>query len=160
MLKYAISQLKLKKNIIQTSLFFIFFLFIYLILDYLNYRETTIKPSNAWIVGNVFLDLIMALLSALLMTFSTIMVSLKTGSDKASNLGFLSILFGIFTYGCTGCVVVFFSAIGIAFSPTIFPLIEVGHGILYKFLSLLLIMIGFVIVGYNILKGKCKIKLK
>ncbi len=164
MLKHAFLQLKEKKYLIQSILFFIFFLGIYIILDYLNYRENYLKnsltPSVLWIVSNLLLNLIMSLLSALLMSLSTIMVSLKVGGESASNLGFLSILFGIFTYGCTGCVVVFFSAIGLAFSPTIFPFIEVGDGILYKFLSLILIGIGFYIVSRNIVKGQCKVKLK
>jgi len=160
MITYAFNKLKEKKYIIQGIIFFILFLTIYLVLDYLNYRESTNKPSNTWLVVNILLDMIMAFGSMLLMNLSTVMVEIKASGDKGANLGFISIVFGIFTYGCTGCVVAFFAAIGLSFSPTIFPFIDVWHGFLYKLLSLVLLGLGFGIVLYNIARGKCKVKLK
>lgn len=158
MIKFAFSKLKEKKYLIQGAIFLIMFLVLYFILDWLNYREAIIKPSTTWIVVNGFLNVIMATLSTLLMNLSTIMVEIKATGDKGANFGFISIIFGIFTYGCTSCVVIFLAAIGISFSPTIFPFIDVWHGILYKLLSLVLIGIGFGFVLYNIARGRCKIK--
>lgn len=158
MIRFAFEKLKEKKYIIQGLIFFIVFFGLYLVLDYLNVREMTEMPSTTWIISNVLLDVIMGLASALLMNLSTIMVELKSGGDRASNLGFFSVLFGILTYGCTSCVVIFFTAIGISFSPAIFPFIDVWHGMLYKFLSLALVALGLTLVLYNIAKGKCKVK--
>lgn len=162
MIKFALNKLKEKKYIIQGIIFFLLFLTIYIILDYLNYREADInnKPSNIWVAVNIVLDVIMAFGSMLLMNLSTIMAEIKMNGEKGSNLGFLSVLFGIFTYGCTSCVVTFLAAVGISFSPTIFPFINVWHGILYKILSLVLLDVGLFIVLYNIARGKCRVNLK
>lgn len=160
MINFAFLKLKEKKYIIQGIIFFLVFFALYLILDYLNYQEATIKPTTTWIVVNIFVNLIMASVSTLLMNLSTIMVEIKATGDRGANLGFISIIFGIFTYGCTGCVVVFLSAIGIAFSPTIFPFIHIWHGFLYKLLSLVLIGIGLTLVIHNIARGKCKVNFK
>lgn len=159
MIRYAFERMKTKKYIIQGSIFFIIFFGLYLILDYLNVRELTVKPSNLWIISNIILNIIMGLSSALLMNLSTVMVELKSSGESASNLGFFSVLFGILTYGCTSCVVIFFSAIGISFSPAIFPFINVLNGMIYKFLSLALIGLGLTLVLYNIAKGKCKVRI-
>jgi len=159
MTKFAFNKLKTKKYIIQGIIFFIAFFFLYSILDYLNVREMSKTPSNMWILSNIILNLIMGLTTALLMNLSTIMVELKSGGDTGSRLGFFSVFFGIFTYGCTSCVVTFLAAVGISFSPTIFPFIHVLDGMLYKFLSLILLGIGLFIVLWNIEKGVCKVKL-
>lgn len=161
MITLAFNKLKKKKYLIQGLIFLGFFLLIYFILDYLNVRELAkenIRPSNLWLVSNFLLNLIMALLATLLINLSNAMLDLRVRGDGGSNLGFFSILFGIFTYGCTSCVVTFLAAIGIAFVPsTIFPFIGVGHGILYKLLSLVLIIIGLMFVTYNIKYAKCKL---
>ena len=159
MINYAFSKLKERKYVIQGLIFFSVFLLLYLILDYLNYREAINKPTNIWIITNIFINLVMASLSMLLMNLSTIMLEIKLSGDKGSNLGFFSIIFGIFTYGCTSCVVTFLAAVGISFSPTIFPFITIWYGILYKILSLVLLLLGLVLVTRNIAYGKCKIKL-
>ena len=100
----------------------------------------------------------MSFLATLLLNLSNTMLDLRVSGDSGSNLGFFSVLFGVLTYGCTSCVVTFFAAVGIAFVPSaIFPFIEVGHGILYKLLSLLIILIGLTIVVYNIKYARCKI---
>lgn len=159
MINFALMKLKEKKYIIQGIIFFIVFFFLYLVLDYLNIREMTKEPSNLWIISNILLNIVMGLASAFLMNLSTVMVELKSGRDSGSNLGFFSVLFGIFTYGCTSCVVTFLAAVGISFSPTIFPFIHVLDGMLYKFLSLALVGLGILLVLYNIKKGKCRVKL-
>lgn len=160
MINYALLKLKERKYIIQGLIFFTIFLFLYLILDYLNVRDLDDLPSNLWFSSNVLLNILMAFLSAILMNLSTVMVVLKSSGERSANLGFFSVLFGILTYGCTSCVVTFFAAIGISFSPTIFPFIGVLNGMIYKFLSLGLILLGLSLVLYNINKGTCKVKIK
>lgn|SRR5690554_60212 len=160
MISFAFNKLKERKFIIQGIIFFLIFTVLYFILDYLNVRELNESPSTLWFISNIVLNIIIGLSSALLMNLSTIMVELKASGERASNLGFISVLFGILTYGCTSCVVIFFAAIGISFSPAIFPFIDVWYGMLYKFLSLGLVGLGISLVLYNISKGKCKVKLK
>lgn len=140
MFKQALSMQLSKKYIIQGSLFLVTFLLIYFIVDSLNmsYSEMRETYGVMLVVTNIALNIIMSLLSALLMNFSTAMVEIKGKEGKSTNFGFLSVLFGILTYGCTSCVIAFFASIGIAFSVIALPL----AGLPYKLISLLLIVIG------------------
>jgi len=157
MVKASLSMLKTKKYLIQFTLFFIAFATIYFIIDSLNmsYSEMMEQYSIYLVITNITLNLVMALLSSLLMHLSTSMVVLKGSEGKGSSLGFISVLFGILTYGCTPCVIAFFASVGIAFSVLTLPL----AGLPYKFISLLLILIGIAIIYYQLVKGKCKVNL-
>jgi len=158
MVKLAFDLLKTKKYVIQGMIFLLLFLFIYFIVDYLNmsYEAMANQFGTYLVVINIFMNVIMAILSTLLMNLSTAMVEIKGRESKASNLGFVSVLFGILTYGCTSCVIAFFAAIGISFSVIALPL----AGFPYKIMSLVLIVIGLGIVIRQIHSGVCKIKLK
>ena len=157
MVKASLAMLKTKKYVIQFIGFFIAFTTIYFIIDSLNmsYVEMMEQYSIYLVITNVTLNIIMALLSSLLIHLSTSMVVLKGREGKGSSLGFISVLFGILTYGCTPCVIAFFASIGIAFSVVALPL----AGLPYKFISLLLILIGIGIIYYQLVKGKCKVNL-
>ena len=106
------------------------------------------------VLVNISLNILMASLSALLLSLSTIMAQLKGKESMSSNLSFVSVLFGVLTYGCTPCVIAFFSSIGIAFSVIALPF----AGLPYKFISLGLIVIGLIWTYYEIEHGKCKVK--
>ena len=158
MYKLAILKLKEKKYMIQASLFFIAFMVIYQIVDSLNmsYSEMSETYGQTLVITNVTLNITMSLLSAFLMHLSTVMVELKGKEGKGSTFGFLSVLFGILTYGCTTCVIAFFTSIGIAFSVIALPL----AGLPYKLISLVLIIIGLFWIRHELIHGKCKVNLK
>lgn len=158
MIKLAFNLLKTTKYMIQGMIFLVFFLFIYFIVDYLNmsYSDMALQYGTYLVVINIVVNIIMAILSTLLMQLSTAMVEVKGKESAASNFGFISILFGILTYGCTGCVIAFFAAIGITFGVIALPL----AGFPYKIISLVLILIGLIIVLRQIQSGVCKINLK
>ena len=153
----ALNMLKTKKYIIQYLLFLAAFIFIYFLIDYLNmsYRDMISSFGLYLVVINITLNIIMAILSAGLMHLSTAMVEINGKEGKGSSLGFISVLFGILTYGCTSCVISFFASIGIAFSVIALPL----AGLPYKFISLFLIVIGIYFIRHQINHAKCKIKL-
>lgn len=156
MLKAAF-QLQLKKKyIIQGSVFFVLFMIIYTLVDRLNmtYRDMILSYGLFLVIINIFTNIVMSLLSALLMNLSTTMVELKGKEGKSSTFGALSVLFGILTYGCTSCVIAFLASIGIAFSVIALPL----AGFPYKIISLLIICIGLFWMTKEIQNGKCKIK--
>jgi hypothetical protein len=157
MFKLALQNITRKKYIIQASIFFIVFMIIYTIIDSLNmsYAEMLETFGLYLVVINIALNIIMSTLSAFLMHLSTSMVELKASADKGSTLGFISILFGVLTYGCTSCVIAFFASIGIAFSVIALPL----AGLPYKLISLLLIVLGIIFVRYELEHSKCKVKL-
>lgn len=158
MIKQAFTLLKTRKYIIQSIIFMLLFLIIYFIVDYLNmsYSQMAIEFGTYLVVMNVIMNILMALLSTLLMSLSTAMVEIKGKESKASNLGFVSVLFGILTYGCTSCVIAFFASVGITLSVIALPL----AGLPYKLISLALILVGLWIVLWQIHKGVCKINLK
>ncbi len=156
MFEQALTLLKTKKYMMWAIFFFLFFIFIYFLLDSFNmpYRQMQ-SEYGLYLVGiNVSLNIVMALLTSFMLSLSTINVALKGSETKGSNFGFLSVLFGILTYGCTTCVITFFASIGIAFSVIALPL----AGLPYKFVSLLLILIGLWWTKREVETGVCKIK--
>lgn len=156
--KQALQLLKTKKYIWQFSLFTIIFLVLYTVIDHLNlsYSEMIVTHGLYLVIINIILNLVMATLSGLLMHLSTAMVQLKGKEGKGSTFGFISILFGILTYGCTSCVIAFFASIGIAFSVIALPL----AGLPYKLISLLLILIGLIWIRHELNHGSCKVNLQ
>ena len=156
MFEQALTLLKTKKYMMWAIFFFLFFIFIYFLLDSFNmpYRQM-LSEYGLFLVGiYVGLNIVMALLTSFMLSLSTINVALKGSETKGSNFGFLSVLFGILTYGCTTCVITFFASIGIAFSVIALPL----AGLPYKFVSLLLILIGLWWTKREVETGVCKIK--
>lgn len=157
MYQTAIFKIKERKYIIQAILFFIAFMVIYQVVDSLNmsYQEMSETYGVGLVVTNIILNITMSLLSTFLMHLSTAMVELKGKEGKGTTFGFLSVLFGILTYGCTTCVIAFFASIGIAFSVIALPL----AGLPYKLVSLILIVIGIVWVRRELIYGSCKVNI-
>ena len=155
MIAEAIKLLKTKKLMVQGLLFFAFFMVIYTMIDGFNLSYDTMSQEyGSYLVAtNILLNIAMAFLSALLLNLSTAMASLKGKDSKGSNLSFVSVLFGILTYGCTPCVIAFFASVGIAFSVIALPL----AGLPYKLISLLLIVIGILWTLREIKFGHCKV---
>jgi hypothetical protein len=156
MVSEAVKLMKTKKLLLQGLAFFAFFMVIYTMIDGFNlsYSSMIQQYGLYLVVINIFLNLTMAALSALLLNLSTAMATLKGKESSGSNLSFVSVLFGILTYGCTPCVIAFFASVGIAFSVIALPL----AGLPYKLISLLLIIIGILWTLREIKYGQCKVK--
>jgi len=144
-----------KKSILQNILFFVIFMIIYTLIDRNNisYSDMAQSYGSYLVYTNISLNIVMSLLSSLMLMLSTANASLKGKESVGSNLSFVSVFFGILTYGCTPCVIAFFGSLGIAFSVAILPL----AGLPYKLISLLLIVIGLIWTYYEIKHGKCKV---
>ncbi|MBV1708621.1 MAG: hypothetical protein KMY54_02075 [Erysipelothrix sp.] len=155
MISEALNLLKTKKMMLQGFAFFAFFMVIYTMIDGFNLSYPAMQEQyGSYLVAiNILLNFMMALLSAMLLNLSTAMVALKGKESKGSNLSFVSVLFGILTYGCTPCVIAFFASVGIAFSVIALPL----AGLPYKLISLLLIVIGILWTIREIKFGQCKV---
>lgn len=154
MFKIGLEKLSTKRK--QLLLFFLFFIGINTVVDYLNlpYIEMAAKYSWLLVAANILVNTIMSALTSIMLTLSIINVELKGSETKSQNLGFISVLFGILTYGCTSCVIGFFAAIGISYSVVALPF----AGLPYKFLSLILIILGLVFTRYEMNKP-CAVKL-
>ncbi|NLJ95190.1 MAG: hypothetical protein GX326_06860, partial [Clostridiaceae bacterium] len=128
----------------------------YFVIDYLNlpYGEM-IRQHGLWLVIiNVLLNLIMAGLASFMAVLSDHALNEKGIKTKGENMSFVSVLFGILTYGCTPCVISFFAVFGISFSVIALPF----AGLPYKIISLLLILTGIWLLFRELKRKECKVK--
>ncbi len=156
MFKTILSMQKQKRFIIQGIITFIIFLVLYFVLDHLNmsYPDMIKEYGLFLVITNIFLNVFMSALSAFLWNISTGLVMLTGKEGKGSFVSGFAYLFGLLTYGCTPCVIALFSIIGITFSVAILPL----AGLPYKFLALVLLVVGLAWLIYEANHVKCKIK--
>ena len=158
MLRAVINEAKSRNNILYLIGFFIFFFGLYVFLDFEGNTNYTfmIEEFGIFIVSiHIVINILIAILSSVMVTFSIINFKLTKVEPKGSNaIPFLTFLFGLLTFGCTGCVVAFFSAVGIAFSPIVLP----SGNLIWKIAALLFVVLGFIWILYSIEHTKCKIK--
>jgi hypothetical protein len=158
MFKTILMMQKEKKYVIQGSVFFVLFLGLYILIDQLNigYTQMVLDYGIYLVIGNVLLNIFMAGISAFMWNISTGLVKLTGREGKGSFMSGFAVLFGMLTYGCTPCVIAFFSTIGITFAVATLPL----AGLPYKLIGLLLLILGFLWLRYEANHVKCKIKPK
>lgn len=151
-----LSMQKEKKYIIQGSIVFIVFMVLYTLLDFLNigYDGMLEEYGVLLVIGNILLNITMAFISAFMWNVSTGLVKLTGKEGKGSFVSSFAVIFGMLTYGCTPCVIAFFSTIGITFAVAVLPL----AGLPYKLLALVLLIIGFFWLKYEANHVKCKVK--
>lgn len=157
MFNTILAMQKERKYIIQGSIFFILFLGLYSLLDYLNGGYQEMAENYGWylVVMNIFLNFLMSSISAFMMNVSTGLLKLTGKEGKGTFLSSVSVFFGMLTYGCTPCVISFFATIGITFSVAVLPL----AGFPYKLISLALLGLGFIWLRYETNHVKCKVNL-
>ena len=147
-----------RNNILLLVGLFILFFGLYTFLDFegnTNYVVMTDNFGLTIVLIHIIINLLIALLSSIMVGFSIMNYNLTKVEPKGSNaIPFLTFIFGLLTFGCTGCVVAFFSAVGIAFSPIILP----AGNLLWKLAALGLVIIGFLWIMYSIENTKCSIK--
>lgn len=155
MLNSVLNKQKQKKYILMNIAFFLFFMAIYTLVDSFNmsYQAMNLQYGTFLPVVNIFLNVVMAVLSTLMITFTSAQFDFTGKESKASNLSFLSVLFGILTYGCTPCVIGFFAAIGISFGVAVLPF----AGLPYKFISLAILIGGLLWIVLRMRKAVCPV---
>lgn len=158
MLQMVLQKQKSRKYILLNLAYFLFFMVLYTLLDSFNLSYGTIKDTyGMWLViTNWGVNVLMAVLSALMMGFTSAQFDFSGKQSAGSNASYLSVFVGILTYGCTPCVISFFAAIGISFSVVVLPF----AGLPYKFISILFLGIGMWWVVRSIAKTTCKIDLE
>lgn len=150
------SMQKEKKYLIQGIIIFTLFFALYILLDHLNigYAQMIQDYGIYLVIANIVLNVIMAFISALMWNISTAMVKITGKEGKGTFMSGFAFLFGMLTYGCTPCVIAFFSTIGLTFAVAVLPL----AGLPYKFIALLLLVLGFFWLKYETNHIKCKVK--
>ena len=158
MLRAVINEAKTSYNILYLIGAFILFFGLYVFLDFegnTNYTIMTEDFGIGIVSAHIIINVLIAILSSVMVVFSIINFKLTKIEPKGSNaIPFFTFIFGLLTFGCTGCVVAFFSAVGIAFSPIVLP----SGNLIWKLAALLFVIIGFVWIMYSIEHTKCKIK--
>lgn len=148
-----------KNNVILFSVLIIVFFGLYVFLDFegnTNYSLMTEKFGLGVTFIHILVNILIAFLSAVMVTFSTINYKLTKKEPVGSNaLPFITFLFGVLTFGCTSCVVAFLAAVGIAFTPVILP----NGNLIWKFAALGIVILGFIWIMYSIKNTKCKVKI-
>lgn len=141
----------MKTDQLKTLGFFSVFIIMYTLLDSFNisYKEMAQTYGFYLVVLNIATNIVMAGISAHMLVLS----SNQFKELKSANMSFLSIVFGIFTYGCTTCVITFLASIGISFSVMVLPL----AGFPYKMISLAIIIIGYFWTKREIRNTVCSI---
>jgi len=151
-------EAKKKNNILLLVGLFIFFLGLYTFLDFegnTNYSVMTEAFGITIVLIHIIINVFIATLSSIMVGFSIINFRLTKVEPKGSNaIPLLTFIFGILTFGCTGCVVAFLAAVGIAFSPLVLP----AGNLIWKLVALLFVIIGFVWIMHAIEHTKCNIK--
>jgi hypothetical protein len=147
-----------KKYILIQLALFVIFLSLYVFLDFEgsgNYQNMANNFGISTVIIHFGLNIIIAILSAIMVTYSIINFNLTKIEPKGSNaIPFLSFILGVLTFGCTSCVIAFFAAIGIAFTPLVLP----NANLLWKVIATLFVALGFIWIMYSIQNTKCKIK--
>ena len=158
MLSVIRQESRQQKYILYMIGLFIVFLGLYVFLDFEGNTNYTlmVQEFGVTIVSiHVVINIVIAVLTARMVLFSIINYNINKTEPVGSNaIPFLTWLFGLLTFGCTGCVVAFFSAVGIAFTPIILP----NGNMLWKLLALLFVVLGYIWIMYSINNSKCKVK--
>lgn len=153
MFEYAIDQLKYyKKHFLG---FLLSFLFINFVVDYLNLPYTQMYQTYGLLLVtiNIGLNIVMSLIAALTLTLSVINIKIKGKDTKASSVSFISVLFSVMTYGCTSCVISFLAIFNITYSVAVLPF----AGLPYKFITVIILLLGLIYTKYEI-NQPCKVK--
>ena len=160
MMTLVLEKARERYNIYMFIGLFIFFFGLYVFLDFEGNTNYTVMTENFGLLIvsiHILINVIIAILSSMMVGFSIINQKLTSKEPTGSNaIPFLTFIFGLLTFGCTGCVVAFFTAVGIAFTPIILP----AGNMLWKVLALVFVILGYLWITYSINNMKCEVKAK
>ncbi|QVK19925.1 hypothetical protein KHQ82_06200 [Mycoplasmatota bacterium] len=147
---------KTKKYLAINIIAFIVFMIIYTLLDINgndSYGAMSSSYGNFIVLVHILINTIISLVSSIVITWSYISLNINKKDVITTNIPFIGIILGFFTFGCTPCVVASLSIFGITFAPLVLP----NGNLLWKFLVLILVVVSAVITGFTINKG-CSIE--
>ncbi len=155
MLHTVINKQKEKKNIIIFGAILVFVYSLYLFLDWLYYGSFNAlfeEMSVTLFLVHQSFNLLIALVASLMLSLSQIKMNLTKSEPKgATSIPFFSFIFGLLTFGCAPCVIAFFGAVGITFTPIVLPFSNLP----WKAILLLLMLVGFLYILKSIDKAYC-----
>ena len=147
-----LQQHKEPKSLLINLGFFLTFLLIYVLLDINgneSYANLLALEGMSTLVLHIIFTLLLAFASSVVMTWSYLSIQLFKKDNVVTNIPFLGVAIGFLTFGCTPCVVAFLSIFGITFVPLILPMAN----LLFKVLTLMLIVFSGALTWYFVNKG-------
>ena len=128
-----------KEKVMNTIIFGTYIL-IFFTIDYLNmpYAKMIKEVGFLVVLINIIMNIVMSYLSLSIYQIHEGIIKKINKEVVGSNTSLYAVLFGMLTYGCTPCVISFFAVIGINFTIIALP----WAGLPYKFISLLILIIG------------------
>ena len=157
MIRYILNEQKSKKNILILSVIFIVLLALYTILDnygYQSYRILGDAFGNNVVIATIVLNIAISLISAF--TISLTLINFRINNQLSGGSLFASIgnVIALIFTGCASCGLSLFGALALSIGlPSITP-----GAVKYKFLALLIILLGLIVVMYIINTSTCSIK--
>lgn len=155
---YAVLQEQKKlKNIIVSSIIFLFLLSLYTLLDNYGYQSySTLGDAFGYnvVTATIILNILISLLSAFTISITLLNYQLNRTMTSGSIFASIGNLFAVVFTGCASCGLSLLGAIGIGLG---LPVITPG-AVQYKFFALLVILLGLIIVLYVIQNTTCSIK--
>ena len=104
------------------------------------------------VMAHILLNLTMAYASLYLYQINESFTKMIGREVSGSNASFVATIFGIFTYGCTPCVISFLAMFGVNFAVIALPWANLP----YKFISLAIIGLG-IVFARNQQKKSCSL---
>jgi multisubunit Na+/H+ antiporter MnhF subunit len=147
-----LQQHKQPKSLLINLGFFLTFLLIYVLLDINgneSYANLLALEGMTTLVLHILFTILLSVASSVVMTWSYLSIQLFKKDNVVTNIPFLGVAIGFLTFGCTPCVVAFLSIFGITFVPLILPMAN----LLFKVLTLILIVISGALTWYFVNKG-------
>ncbi len=157
MITLVMNEQKKWNQIIRLFFIFIMLLSLYTFLDNYGFQSyQTLGDAFGFdkVVKTIILNILISLLSAL--TINLTLINYNFSNSKTSGSIFASIgnVFAVVFTGCASCGLSILGAIGVSIG---LPVITPG-AIKYKFLALLIIILGLIVVIYIINTSVCSIK--
>ena len=150
---FYVQKVKNKKGFILTTMLFIA---LYLLLDILANGSLSKMFSSLGTLasmGHLVLDLIMAIISALIFDL-TDPIGLKKSTKLTTSTQIIPTVvgfFGLLTFGCAPCVIGFFATIGLSLSIPTFA----NGNIILKVVALIVLIIGYYVTKYIVYTSTC-----
>jgi multisubunit Na+/H+ antiporter MnhF subunit len=151
-MQLLLEQHKTKKGLSINAAFLAAFLLIYVLLDINGnegYANLLALEGMTTLVLHLIMTLLLAVASSIVVTWSYLSVQLFKQDVAATNLPFLGVAIGFFTFGCTPCVVAFMSLFGVTFVPLLLPMAN----LLFKVLVFFMIVGSGALTLYYVQKG-------
>ena len=158
MLKAVMVKQLEKRELLVSGLTLAFIAGIYVWFDVMafgSYAGMRTALSGPAFASHIFINFLLALTTATMISAARMHLKVAGFEPRgATAVPVFSFVFALFTFACTPCVIAFFAALGLAFTPLVLP----AGNLLWKVVLLALLTAFLFYYLVRISKGVCRIK--